>query len=415
MKKIMLISAPLLVVFSLLINGCCSQPEEHLFQVMVSNESDLAFTDHLAEIDLGSGEISIPDSLFEKMVLSSDKIRPYQMVDDDGDGRPEKLMILVDLEPGEQKKITAVAGESASLFSPRTQAELSVKTGGEWKDRVYIGGAFENINYLRVPDEHRDHSLYIRYEGPGWESDKVGYRFYLDWRNAVDVFGKMTEEMVLQDVGQDGYESYHELGDWGMDVLKVGESLGLGSVGIWAGDKANRIAETDSIICRIAANGPLYSEIETDYYGWMAGSVKTDASSSLSITAGSRLTKHTINTSEELENLCTGIIKDKNARFLVPDAEKEGWTYIASYGKQSLANDNLGLAVLFRSGDQLEITEDAHSNVVVLKPYGKTLTYYFLAAWEKEPGGITGEEEFVRYLEETLKRLDNPPAVSLNP
>ena len=33
--------------------------------------------------------------------------------------------------------------------------------------------------------------------------------------------------MVLQDVGQDGYDSYHEMADWGMDVLKVGDAAGV--------------------------------------------------------------------------------------------------------------------------------------------------------------------------------------------
>lgn len=107
-----------------------------------------------------------------------------------------------------------------------------------------------------MPDEHTDHSYYIRYEGPGWESDKVGYRYYLDWRKAIDVFGKKTGDMVLQQVGQDGFDSYHELQDWGMDVLKVGNSLGVGSLGLFYEGKAIRVDKTDSVIVRIAENGP---------------------------------------------------------------------------------------------------------------------------------------------------------------
>jgi hypothetical protein len=243
----------------------------------------------------------------------------------------------------------------------------------------------------------------------------VGYRFYLDWRNAVDVFGKQTEKMVLQNVGQDGFDSYHEPSDWGMDVLKVGESLGLGTIGIWTDGKANRVAVTDSITCRIIANGPIYSEIETNYYGWQAGNVKTDLRSILSISAGSRLTKHQVSTSVTLENFCTGIVSDTSAVVIVPEAQKDGWSYLATWGKQSLANDNLGLAVIYRSDELDEITQDAYSNVIVLKPSGNSLTYYFLAAWEQELIGITSQEAFVKYLEETVNRLDNPPAVEVIP
>lgn len=48
-------------------------------------------------------------------------------------------------------------------------------------------------NYMKSPRcTFRDHAYYIKYERPGLESDKVGYRFYFDQRNAIDVFGKKT-------------------------------------------------------------------------------------------------------------------------------------------------------------------------------------------------------------------------------
>ena len=34
--------------------------------------------------------------------------------------------------------------------------------------------------------------------------------------------------MVLPEVGLDGYDSYHEMSDWGADILKVGNRLGMG-------------------------------------------------------------------------------------------------------------------------------------------------------------------------------------------
>ncbi|WP_300977302.1 DUF4861 family protein, partial [Flavobacterium sp.] len=72
----------------------------------------------------------------------------------------------------------------------KTYAEISVKEGGKWEGRKYIGGTFKNVQKLKLAPEHTDHSFDIRYEGPGWESNKIGYRLYLDWRNAIDIFGK---------------------------------------------------------------------------------------------------------------------------------------------------------------------------------------------------------------------------------
>ncbi|MCI0512807.1 DUF4861 family protein, partial [candidate division KSB1 bacterium] len=87
---------------------------------------------------------------------------------------------------------------------------------------------------------------------------------------------------------------------------------------------------------------------------------------------------------------------------------KDGWMYLATYGKQSLANDLLGMAVLYQQKDLIELTEDKLSHVVVLKPENGNLTYHFLAAWEQEPNGIRTKDEFVRYLNEVVKKLNQP-------
>ena len=303
-------------------------------------------------------------------------------------------------------------GVLARSYPKRTQAELSHKTEGNFENRKYIGGAFQNVDSLRVPDEHTDHSYFIRYEGPGWESDKVGYRYYLDWRNATDVFGKTTSEMVLQEVGQDGFDSYHEMQPWGMDVLKVGESLGLGSLGLFHDGKAVRVDKTDSVMVVITENGGEYSSIRTDYYNWKVAGQTLDIQSLLSIHAGSRLTRHQLAIAEgSPENLATGLRKEENTQLHSSKGSPDQWGYLATYGEQSLNMDKLGLAVLFSPQDFMEFTQDAHSHIVKLKPSENELQYYFLAAWELEKEGIDNEADFLLYLEKTAQELARPVAV----
>ena len=88
------------------------------------------------------------------------------------------------------------------------------------KEENILDGTFKNVTELKVPAEHTDHSWYIRYEGPGWESNKVGYRLYLDWRNCIDIFGKVTDSIILPKVGQDGFDSYHEKSRLGTRYFK---------------------------------------------------------------------------------------------------------------------------------------------------------------------------------------------------
>ncbi len=354
-------------------------------------------------------------------VVSGEDVIPFQIIDETADGKPDKIILLFNLGPNEEKEIQFTEGEKEKLDIKRTQAELSVCEGGEWVEVVkasgvkqfeYQGGKFKNISELRVPDQHTDHSFYIRYEGPGWESDKVGYRFYLDWRNAVDIFGKRTTDMVLQDVGQDGFESYHSFSDWGMDVLKVGNSLGIGSIGFWDGKNAIRIAVTDSIYCKISENGNLFSSIETKYYGWKDAGAPVDLTSTLSIFAGSRITWEKIELSNILDNLCTGIVKHENGDLIKSENNTGNWSYIATFGKQSLNDDNLGMFVFYMGSDLLEVTEDQYSHIVVLTPSDKTLKYGFGAVWEKDLDNISTKEQFIQYLNNTLELLNKPLVIN---
>jgi hypothetical protein len=215
--------------------------------------------------------------------------------------------------------------------------------------------------------------------------------------------------MILQNVGLDGFDSYHEMSDWGLDILKVGASLGIGSLGMLGENgKVNRVEVTDSITCQIAENGAIYSQIRTKYFGWKVEDNKYDVVSDLSIVAGSRMTKHEVEVTGSPSNLCTGIVKLPETSVLEGNFGNNGWSYLATWGKQSLAEDSLGMAVLYKSTDLFEVTEDAESHVIVLKPENGKLIYYFLAAWEKEPNGIQTEAAFKAYLDLTVEQINNP-------
>lgn len=288
----------------------------------------------------------------------------------------------------------------------KTQAYLGIKEGGEWKwvtkrsgkqQYEYQGGIFKPVTELKVDKKHTDHSFDIQLEGPAWESDKIGYRLYLDWRNATDIFGKKTTKMVLNNAGLDGFDSYHEMQDWGVDVLQVGSSLGIGSLAFWDGTKATRVEKTDSIFCAVK-NGRKSASVKVDYYGWEINNLKTDLFSTLEIDAGSYLSKYSIKLSENLPNIATGIVKLPNTEVVVFNDIKPGWKCLATFGVQTLQNDNMGMCIFYKSDDEIEVTQDKYSEVVVLKPKNKKLTYYFGAAWERDASHVKTMDEFKNLL-----------------
>lgn len=324
------------------------------------------------------------------------------------------VFVLPEIEGGQKLdiEIRKVPGLSTSIYTKRTQAELSHKFGGEFKGREYLGGHFENVDSLHVPSEHTDHSWFIRYEGPGWESDLVGYRFYLDWRNGIDVFGKKVNTPVLQDVGQGDFDSYHEPADWGMDILKVGKTLGLGSIATWENGKARRVDVTDSLYAEITGNGPVYSSVLTKYYGWDLHSGKTDIRSMISIHSGTRLSRMDLISTSDIPNFATGLIKDDKSEVLRSD-NSLAYSYLATYGRQSLADDNLGIAIIYPTSQLTLQTEDGLSHVLVFDSGTKKLSYYFLAAWEQEPKGIKDKDEFEEYLDKEIMKLSNPLKINI--
>ena len=321
----------------------------------------------------------------------------------------KNLLVLVDLKPYETKSLKLKKGTCANTeWNKRTHAELSHKINGKFVDGKYQGGeTYVSVDSIRVPDEVTDQSFYFKFEGPGWESDKVAYRFYLDWRNAVDVFGKISKDMVLPQVGLNDDDSYHILSNWGMDILKVGNSLGIGSIATWTGKKAERVSQTDSIICTIENDGDLFSEIRTRYYNWQNVNGNVNLDSRLFITAGSRITKNEISIEGTINNIATGIVK-QNLPIIKGTADTE-WGYIATWGKQSLNNDNLGLVIFFKNKHAIEITEDEYNYVVVLEPEkDNEVKYYFAAVWEKENGKIITKEDFINYINNSLDFLNKP-------
>jgi unsaturated rhamnogalacturonyl hydrolase len=341
--------------------------------------------------------------------------RPTQLVDDDGDGRADRLVFLADLAAAATHCYEINRREAATVWPARAHAEVSIKEGGEWQDSSYVGGAFTNVDQVTTPPQYTDHSEWIRYEGPGIESDLVAYRVYLDWRNGFDIFGKKTSDMVLQSVGLDGYDSYHEMSDWGADILKVGQSLGMGGYGYWSGDKVVLVSDVLLRSAAIRADGPIYAALEIGYQGWNTGAATVDLKAMLSMHAGSPMVDVTLETSDPLENLAIGLVAHPPGELLMGNLDITGqaWSYMATFGPQSLFEDNLGMVVLFRRIDLVEQTRDDSSYVLVMQPRGNELAYAFGALWSGRDGGVQTREELEAFLAEEVERRTLAPRIRL--
>lgn len=350
----------------------------------------------------------------------------FETIDRDGNGDKDGIFVLADIDSKQSLVWQLKSGDHMPPLAKSkklTQAEISIKEGGKWVPhpiaegkQAYQGGTFKNVDSVTLPAFYRDHSTWIRYEGPGIESDKVAYRIYLDHRNGFDIFGKTVSEPVLQNIGQDGYESYHKMRDWGMDILKVGSSLGAGGFGFWSGDKLTLVSDTQSRRARIIENGDLYSSFAIDYDQWLVDGERRDVSALFSMHGGSRLVHTRIAMDKALPNLAIGVVKHPETEFLQGKMESDNessYSYIGSWGQQSESGDHLGMAVIFKTKQFERTVDDTTSYVALLQPEvgaeSTVLEYYFVAAWQGEHGsGIDSKQDFVTYLEDEAQKLSQP-------
>jgi hypothetical protein len=387
----------------------------HPFIIKLKNSLSIHRIDQLVVLPVSTIKERIKDFDENNFIIKSNwKSLPFDLVT--VSDKDTNILFLTDFKPNEQKQITIYSSNKKLVQNNRnTQAYLGVKKNYAMKDGIYIGGNFEITGHTLVPKKHFPHDALYQMEGPAWESDKIAYRFYLDERNRTDIFGKSTPKMILDIVGKNdllsGNESYEVPLWWGQDIFKVGNSLGIGSIATYINNKVVTVSETDSVTCDIF-NRKVCSSVRSDHFGWNTGNNKLNIQISYSIFPGSRLTEVIVNTDKPIDNFCTGLAKHDSTETLFSKGNK-GWNFVAVWGKQTICNDHLGIALFYNSENVIKLTEDNISQIVVLKPVDNSAKYYFAACWEQEKNGIKTKNDFLIFLKQTIDLLNNPVIVDL--
>lgn len=282
-----------------------------------------------------------------------------------------------------------------------TQAVLNVQDGGTLRDNRLSGGVFSLRRDYEVPESHFIHDGLIAFEGVGWESDLTAYRLYLDERMAIDIFGKKTPEAVLHTIGQ-GADDYHEPARWGMDIFKVGDTLGIGGIGVLRQDRATQLGKS-RIRVKLSETAPQSASAEVTNTGF-------DGASSLlvtrlSIREGSPLTRVQARADNVSAPLVTGFIKHPGVTVLKSEVDASGWAYVASWGMQSLADDALGIAVFYRPAQTAGGVRDDGATVFVTFRDPADIDYAFGIAWTQDRQGVKTPDDFRKWLEAQRKAL----------
>ncbi|MDG2520675.1 glycoside hydrolase family 88 protein [Caulobacter segnis] len=265
-------------------------------------------------------------------------------------------------------------------------------------------GGYSARGAYQTPAGHKIGDGQVAFEGAGWESDKAAYRIYLDERAATDVFGKRQPLPVLTWIGQ-GKDDYHKLADWGMDVLKVGPTLGIGAIGVEKDGKAMQAAAR-RLTTTVINPGPVTASLRVRAEGFAASSATVDTR--YTIQAQSPVTIADVSVSGRAPTLATGVVKHPGVTVLQQAPAPGGWGYVASWGRQSLNDDDLGLVLFYRAEDVAGPALDDGGSLKVVFKARPALRYGFAALWSKDLSGVSTPQAFEAWVKTTAAELSTP-------
>ncbi len=407
-----------LMIFPLLFS-CQKQPtvsfqnpieKERTDEVIILSRNDLA-----GEMEWEQGLVPV--------FYSGERTPVASQVDDlNQDGEWDEVVLVMDFESGETRELTVefVEPEDYPGFEKRTNLRLGI----EQED-----GSFKEVDHYEALPCDDGFEIIAQGESVNWENDKIGFRNYFDCRNVKDLFGKREPQMIIDKIHTPELGSYHELADWGMDVLHCGSSLGAGGIALLKDDSLFRLGSTEVYEYHKLTEGPVRSVFELRYEGWDVDGEMLEAVERISIYPGKYWFESdvTVTRCPPASQIVTGIVTShlKRPPF---EFQPNGFQCIGTHGVQSLNNDELGMAVVLPANEAGKIgrttdinffkrgyetvVEKGFSNIISETYYigqhcqsGQPAKHYFFAVWGLDKDQWKTEEGFKTYIEQETEKL----------
>lgn len=315
-----------------------------------------------------------------------------QWIDEDLDGSFDVLLFWAEIGPKEAKTYELLLSKDPKpvLKDPRT-------------------------TYARFVPE--------RIDDFAWENDKVAFRTYGPeaqrltdegfkggtLTSGIDCWMKRVDYPIINKWYQKHMEggSYHKDDGEGYDPYHVGDSRGIGGIGVQVGEEL--VVSKNFTSHRIIATGKFRTVFELTYAPWTADGVRILETKRISLDRGSRLFKMELflDTDTPLPNVTTGITLHEGLGKTNLDSQT-GWF---SYWEQ-IEGSNLGTGIvvdpsliLSHSEKRTPIKDQSH--LLITLDAKQKISYFAGFAWDKS-GEITSPEQWDQYLSEFSKALASP-------
>ncbi|AHM60767.1 hypothetical protein D770_12565 [Flammeovirgaceae bacterium 311] len=348
------------------------------------------------ELEALIGKFGVENLLIQEE--GGEEVLLSQAVDMDGDGSIDEILFQTDLAPNAEKKFTIEGRAGGKALQPGS--EIST--------------------YSRfVPERIDDYT---------WENDRVAFRTYGPeaqritesgepggtLTSGMDAWLKRVEYPIIDKWYANHLKSpgaYHIDSGEGYDPYHVGDSRGVGGIGVWENDSL--YVSKNFISHQTIATGPIRTIFELSYAPWQAGERTIRETKRISLDLGSNLSRYEVvlESDQPLPNAAVGLTLHEQEGTINANPD-EGWFRYW----EPMDGSELGVGLVIDPARVAEYkehkvtTKDQSHLLVLANPQQNKLTYWAGFGWNKS-GQFKTPQEWDQYLANFAKRIASPVEV----
>lgn len=403
------------IIAALLMCGVTvTNAETKTIKVKLTNPLNVKRSDVPVVVSLRDVQFNVVDAV----VKDGDREVPSQIDDLDRNLRNDELAFVIDMEAKGKKTLTVELysdKQTERNYPRRTYGDMIVRDFKTKKKNKFPG----YIHSLSAP-EGVDVFHLLHHHGADFESELVAYRVYFDERQTYDLYGKYNKQLELQ-TNQFYPDDEQLAAGYGDDVLWAGQTVGLGALRGWDGQKPTMVSPVKSRGQRMVASGPVRTIVELTDEGWQLGGQTFNIRQNVIIYAGHRDCEVQVyqDTPAEGVQFATGVINLNGKMYSDHKGLVGDWGGNWPNGaKDSIAGKPkvvVGLAV--NVPEKYVISEPANQKDQFLYTLGMKgsdrLTYNMAFTCDKETFGFKDAKEWFAWMKQWKKELDNPVKVTV--
>ncbi|WP_319226911.1 DUF4861 family protein [Draconibacterium orientale] len=271
---------------------------------------------------------------------------------------------------------------------------LIIQAHAQNKTDVSLFMRSDSLQQNEISAESGDLYKTIGHHGPAVENEWMALRIYFSDKAAIDVYSKAKAQLELKDKTWYPTAEDQKTG-WGADYYKVGQTVGLGGVRLWDGEKVVKLNPVSNRTARVV------KELTCSYMEMLSEDVpykgrNVDVLLRVTVYSGERNAKvEAFALTDEPVQFVTGVNYHKGQEIY----KKDG--LIATWGlhPEDVAAElvEIGAAIIYNPADYVQTEDDGTQFLLIGKP-GKQLTTWVSSACGRE-AEINTLKKFIDLLE----------------